>query len=353
MSDLTYLFYIDDDVIPLEGSVTLGNHLDNDIVVAGEDVADFHLRVSIGERGPELIPLGQATVNVNGYEHDKPVQVVIGDVIGIGADSIQVGIEEEISEFQVDTWRLVPEAGSDIPVEQELTIGRSEEATITISDSHVSRIHARIVQKNKHVWFQDLRSANGSRVNGQRIQGGVRLFHGDQISVDRHSFQLVGTSDELTPINRYVDPMRGTDKSIPTSPDATPKAPAKGGAHLRSLQDGVLYYLNTGKQTIGTTGECELRWAAEPALTYAEIELTSEGFVLTRVSGSDTVFVNDESQDRKVLSPGDLLRFGESEFEFVIPQPVAKSEQAFALPKYALPVGIGIAIILVALLLLI
>ena len=352
VTDLTYLFYIDDDVVPLQGNLTLGNHLDNDIVIAGEDVADFHVRVSISDRGPELIPLGQATVNVNGYEHDTPVCVIIGDIIGIGADSIQVGIEEEVSEFQVEAWRLVPEVGSDITIEHELTIGRSDEATITIADSHVSRIHARIVQKNKHIWFQDLRSANGSRVNGQRLQGGVRLFHGDQISVDRHSFQLVGVSDELTPINRYVDPLRGTDKSIPTSPSSQRSVNLKEGAHLRSLQDGVLYYLNSGNQKIGTSSECEVRWMAESAVTYAELDISSEGFVLTRVAGHDTVFVNGESQDRKRLTAGDTLRFGESEFEFVIPQPPDASESVSPISKYAVPIAIAGFILLAGLLLL-
>ena len=352
VTDLTYLFYIDDDVVPLQGNLTLGNHLDNDIVIAGEDVADFHVRVSVSDRGPELIPLGQATVNVNGYEHDTPVRVIIGDIIGIGADSIQVGIEEEVSEFHVEAWRLVPEVGSDITIEHELTIGRSDEATITIADSHVSRIHARIVQKNEHIWFQDLRSANGSRVNGQRLQGGMRLFHGDQISVDRHSYQLVGVSDELTPINRYVDPLRGTDKSIPTATSDQRRTSLKDGAHLKSLQDGVLYYLNAGNQKIGTSTECEVRWMAEPSITYAELDISSEGFLLTRVAGHDTVFVNGESQDRKRLAPGDTLRFGDSEFEFVIPQQPDKTEQETPLSKYVLPAGIAGFIILAALLLL-
>ena len=54
VTDLTYLFYIDDDVVPLQGNLTLGNHLDNDIVIAGEDVADFHVRVSVSGRDPAV-----------------------------------------------------------------------------------------------------------------------------------------------------------------------------------------------------------------------------------------------------------------------------------------------------------
>jgi len=32
-SDITYLIYVDDDTIPLEPNMTLGNHLENDVVI--------------------------------------------------------------------------------------------------------------------------------------------------------------------------------------------------------------------------------------------------------------------------------------------------------------------------------
>ena len=149
-----------------------------------------------------------------------------------------------------------------------------------------------------------------------------------------------------------VDPLRGTDKSIPTSPSSQRIVNLKEGAHLRSLQDGVLYYLNSGNQKIGTSSECEVRWMAESAVTYAELDISSEGFVLTRVAGHDTVFVNGESQDRKRLTAGDTLRFGESEFEFVIPQPPDASESVSPISKYAVPIAIAGFILLAGLLLL-
>ena len=63
MDELSYLLHYDDDSIPLEANMTVGNHLDNDIMVPGEDVADFHLRIEMTDRGPVFIPLGEATFN--------------------------------------------------------------------------------------------------------------------------------------------------------------------------------------------------------------------------------------------------------------------------------------------------
>ena len=105
-TDISYLLYWDDDTIPINGNMTFGNHLDNDIVVPGEDVADFHARVDLSERGPVVIPLGDATVSVNGQERASPVQLIIGDTVGIGQEMLQVGIEVDdrgkmIKPFQI------------------------------------------------------------------------------------------------------------------------------------------------------------------------------------------------------------------------------------------------------------
>jgi hypothetical protein len=83
-SDITYLIYVDDDTIPLEPNMTLGNHLENDVVIPGEDVSDFHVRIELSDRGPAFIPLGESTINVNGQEQARPIQVIIGDVVAIG-----------------------------------------------------------------------------------------------------------------------------------------------------------------------------------------------------------------------------------------------------------------------------
>ena len=59
--------------------------------------------------------------------------------------------------------------------DEAITIGRSADARIVIDDKTISRIHAevRFNHENSHWVFTDLKSANGSFVNGQQIESQI------------------------------------------------------------------------------------------------------------------------------------------------------------------------------------
>ena len=63
-----------------------------------------------------------------------------------------------------------------------LTIGRSADNDLVISDSRVSRHHARIAGRRGTLVYADLGSTNGSRVNGVQV-GELVLGAGDRIEV--------------------------------------------------------------------------------------------------------------------------------------------------------------------------
>ena len=84
VNDISYLLYWDDDAIPIDGNMTLGNHLENDLMIPGEDVSDYHARIDLSERGPVVIPLGDATISVNGRESITPIGLILVDVLGVG-----------------------------------------------------------------------------------------------------------------------------------------------------------------------------------------------------------------------------------------------------------------------------
>jgi serine protease Do len=52
---------------------------------------------------------------------------------------------------------------------KKITIGRSEESTIQIQDQTVSNHHAIIEERDDRYWIVDLKSSNGTFVNGRRI----------------------------------------------------------------------------------------------------------------------------------------------------------------------------------------
>jgi two-component system, cell cycle response regulator len=62
----------------------------------------------------------------------------------------------------------------------EVLIGRASAAGMRLHDDGVSRRHARIVQKNGELFIEDLESANGTLVNGERVNSQL-LQDGDKI----------------------------------------------------------------------------------------------------------------------------------------------------------------------------
>jgi sigma-B regulation protein RsbU (phosphoserine phosphatase) len=62
-------------------------------------------------------------------------------------------------------------------------LGRAPENKIVVNDSAVSRKHAEIVQRDGAYWIQDLKSKNGTKINGTLIQASSPLNPGDRIDI--------------------------------------------------------------------------------------------------------------------------------------------------------------------------
>ncbi len=70
-----------------------------------------------------------------------------------------------------------------LPLEQkEYTIGRSDKCDFMIDGNEISRQHARIKFKDGRYIIEDLKSTNGTLVNGEKIERQL-LKHGDEITI--------------------------------------------------------------------------------------------------------------------------------------------------------------------------
>ncbi|HEV8630961.1 MAG TPA: FHA domain-containing protein [Thermoanaerobaculia bacterium] len=90
-------------------------------------------------------------------------------------------------------------AKHELPPASELVLGRTPQCQVTIADNTVSRMHARIYADGQAVYLEDLGSANGTFIDGERIVGTVRLADG----------QLVRPGQKALPapiVLRFEDP---------------------------------------------------------------------------------------------------------------------------------------------------
>jgi len=101
--------------------------------------------------------------------------------------------------------------GAVTPIGSGLTVGRSAECGLRLTEGSPSRQHARLIVEGDQLWVEDLGSTNGSFVNGVRIAARTLLKNGDALRFD---------IEEYT----YSSGAADADKTVLRQP-ATPAAP--------------------------------------------------------------------------------------------------------------------------------
>jgi ABC-type multidrug transport system ATPase subunit/pSer/pThr/pTyr-binding forkhead associated (FHA) protein len=224
------------------------------------------------------------------------------------------------------TIKSGPGAGRVIDLPQgELLIGRIEPAGLVISDSEVSRRHARLLFRERKYFLEDLGSANGTILNGERISGECPLTDGDEI--------LVGTKVVLFfhqllqqpefPRESLETKLQGMQMS---SPDATL---FDSSGELSSLlssavsaappqllvtvagNEPVTHLLSNDRITLGRAEDNDIVVPSMIVSRYhATLELTSTGYEIVVSPGATNTLT---CQGRPVLghqllTDGDILR---------------------------------------------
>ena len=88
--------------------------------------------------------------------------------------------------------RLIPCGGGDpIPLSKfTILIGRRSSCDIVLQFPNVSSHHCQLEMQNGYWFIRDLRSRNGIKVNGERVD--TRFLHpGDRVSIAKHHFEIL------------------------------------------------------------------------------------------------------------------------------------------------------------------
>src|SRR5579872_7180109 len=80
---------------------------------------------------------------------------------------------------------------------ERMVMGRHPSCQIVLDNAAVSRNHAQILESHGTYFLEDLRSRNGTLLNGRRIQGRTEVRDGDEIRVCEvvMRFHLTATPD--------------------------------------------------------------------------------------------------------------------------------------------------------------
>jgi hypothetical protein len=94
-----------------------------------------------------------------------------------------------------DAW-LVADHGGGLERDQRfdliggLSIGRSKDADVQITDRYASGIHARVFERGGRYFVEDMNSTNGTLLNGATLKGEAELIDGDTVQIGDTEFRL-------------------------------------------------------------------------------------------------------------------------------------------------------------------
>ena len=82
-------------------------------------------------------------------------------------------------------------SGERVTVDSAVTIGRSADCDLAMSDTFLSSRHARLANDQGDLSIEDLGSTNGTYVNQELVDGRVHLERGDIVQVGGVLFEVV------------------------------------------------------------------------------------------------------------------------------------------------------------------
>jgi putative peptide zinc metalloprotease protein len=144
---------------------------------------------------------------------------------------------------------LVLPDGGRVPIEDRLTIGRGDDATIRLNDQTVSRQHARIVPGPDGPLIEDAGSRFGVLVDGERLTGARRLHGGVELTlgnvvlrVERTAAEsgaaLAGSVSAPAANTTIVVPIGATPDGLRAAADGLLRPRLRSGWALKRVDDG-------------------------------------------------------------------------------------------------------------------
>ena len=178
--------------------VTIGREPGNDIIIDSKIVSRKHARIErTPDGGYKLIVLSTSNPTfLDGAPVGESARLKHGTKIRIG--STDPGLMVSMT-YLAPSEALTTEQKIAFGEKTTLTIGRDAANDIVLDVPQVSRFHAQLERVGRRYRVRDLRSTNGTFVNGETVEGDSWLQTDDRVRIGSYTF-LVG-EDELAQID--------------------------------------------------------------------------------------------------------------------------------------------------------
>ena len=204
------------------------------------------------------------------------------------------------------------------------TIGRKPDNDLPIDDHTVSSRHAKIVRVQSVYFLEDLKSTNGTAVNGRPVER-AQLHDADVITIGQHRiiFQdnapsAVASASASSDIDQT---MAISGKHLSPAPSITSKVVITSGK-----TDRLEYHLMKTANLIGSQEGAAIRltgWFAPKAA--ALISSRGSGFTISPSEGSKRLLINGRNVSApQALKDGDVIEVAGVSMTFYVIQPRTK-----------------------------
>jgi len=201
--------------------------------------------------------------------------------------------------------------------QEQILIGRSENNDIVLKDSVVSRLHAAVQQKkNQHLVID--KSTNGTFVNKNRIDKQVQLADNDKIRIGAYSL-----------VYRVDPPPQKPLQATKVQDTATMIVSYNQKTSSLSFEKFFLQ-LSPGDDSQGKfpVNKASIQIGSDPgndicledtsvSKNHAAVEHRQEKFFLIDLNSAEGSFVGDKQISETALKPGDTIRLGKVELQFI------------------------------------
>lgn len=137
-----------------------------------------------------------------------------------------------------------PDTGTSFPFDaKQARFGRTADNDVVVKDGSASRAHCRVFEEDHKFFLEDLKSANGTKINGALVSGTQQLFNGDTITIGDVAFTF--TLPDATVMQPAYDgppppdtnaTMIGVPSDLPVPP---PSAPTDAPPEVNSTMLGA------------------------------------------------------------------------------------------------------------------